>query len=439
MSPSSASLLAIAVLSLATLATAQNATVPNAPAGSQCGYITGTTGVTKCKSDQPCCSEFWMCGAAPSHCGGGCFPDGSASPSACLNKRSGGQTCQSGFYRFDNSTWVVPSDAYNGNPLAADFTIDRAGLDAKGYMVDSTGRARLSLVAPANANLANDKRDAGTGVRLSSTSYLPYGKVTARLRASSAGGAVTAFITMADDRDEIDWEFTGDTTVAWTNVFLKGQLDYTQGKSHWPGQGSGKAKGGSITQTVREYTIDWNESRILFQIDGETVRTVNKGENPKGFPVSPARVQFAIWDGGAMGSGTRDWAGGYIDWSKATTDQLSGIFEWVRIQCPGDPVPTSTPSRPSGMYAPYIYAPPINSVVEGFGSYDPTTVGAGKPGPANVITAQAAKGQTITGSQDPNKNNVGGNNSTTGGAVSMRSVGIAGALAGGIAAVALAL
>ncbi|KAI8809063.1 hypothetical protein BJ742DRAFT_771514 [Cladochytrium replicatum] len=55
----------------------------------------------------------------------------------------------------------------------------------------------VGRVAPADANLANDKRDAGTGVRLSSTSYFPYGKVTARLRASRAGGTVAAFITMA--------------------------------------------------------------------------------------------------------------------------------------------------------------------------------------------------------------------------------------------------
>jgi len=36
-------------------------------------------------------------------------------------------------------------------------------------------------------------------------------------------GVVTAFITMSDDKDEIDWEWPGATTTsAQTNLFWKG-------------------------------------------------------------------------------------------------------------------------------------------------------------------------------------------------------------------------
>jgi beta-glucanase (GH16 family) len=36
-----------------------------------------------------------------------------------------------------------------------------------------------------------------------------YGKLSARIRSAGTGGAVTAFILMADGGDEIDFEFLG--------------------------------------------------------------------------------------------------------------------------------------------------------------------------------------------------------------------------------------
>jgi hypothetical protein len=86
------------------------------------------------------------------------------------------------------------------------------------------------------------------GTRLSSTRYVHYGTITARRESTFSslsgplppnlitfinitvktgrwGGVVTAFITMSDIKDEIDWEFPGSqTTQAQSNYFWQGLI-----------------------------------------------------------------------------------------------------------------------------------------------------------------------------------------------------------------------
>lgn len=52
----------------------------------------------------------------------------------------------------------------------------------------------------------------GRGPTLNATTYIRYGKVSANIKSASLGGAVTAFILMADGGDEIDFEFLGGDT-----------------------------------------------------------------------------------------------------------------------------------------------------------------------------------------------------------------------------------
>lgn len=49
----------------------------------------------------------------------------------------------------------------------------------------------------------------GRGPTINSTAYMRYGKLSATLKSTGSGGAVTAFILMADGGDEIDFEFLG--------------------------------------------------------------------------------------------------------------------------------------------------------------------------------------------------------------------------------------
>ena len=61
------------------------------------------------------------------------------------------------------------------------------------------------------------------GTRLSSTRFVHYGTITARLKAGKWGGVVFGFITMSSIHDEIDWEWPGNqTTQAQENWFWQG-------------------------------------------------------------------------------------------------------------------------------------------------------------------------------------------------------------------------
>ena len=66
------------------------------------------------------------------------------------------------------------------------------------------------------------------GTVLSSTHYVWYGKISATLTTSQGAGVVTAFIMMADCKDEIDFEFVGvDVQHAQTNYYSQGVTDCT--------------------------------------------------------------------------------------------------------------------------------------------------------------------------------------------------------------------
>jgi hypothetical protein len=49
----------------------------------------------------------------------------------------------------------------------------------------------------------------GRGPTLNASTYILYGKISATIRSASVGGAITAFIMIADEGDEIDFELLG--------------------------------------------------------------------------------------------------------------------------------------------------------------------------------------------------------------------------------------
>lgn len=49
----------------------------------------------------------------------------------------------------------------------------------------------------------------GRGPTLNATTYMKYGTVSATMRTAGVGGSVTAFILLADEGDEIDFEILG--------------------------------------------------------------------------------------------------------------------------------------------------------------------------------------------------------------------------------------
>ena len=232
----------------------------------------------------------------------------------------------------------------------ADFTV----ANPQNLATSSEGLV-LQLTAPASGL----QQDPGTGTRISSTSYMLYGRFSARVKAGAPGGMVTSFISMSDSKDEIDWEIVGgnDNNIGQSNFFLKGVVDYSNsGKHNLPGLASAQ---------FNDFTVDWNKDRIQWILNGKVVRTVYSN-NSTNYPNTPSRIQFAVWDGGNGAEGTRNWAGGYIPWTQSA---YTATFSSITIQCPGDTAPTTTPARVSGYIKPTLQDREIKVAVPGLSGY----------------------------------------------------------------------
>jgi len=189
------------------------------------------------------------------------------------------------------------------------------------------------------------------GTRLSSTRYVHYGTISAILKTGRWGGVVTAFITMSDVKDEIDWEFPGDqTTQGQSNYFWQGVVPTpTDGETH-----------GNLTDTFsnyHEYTIDWQPDALTWSIDGNVVRTLKQSDVDSGgiskYPNTPSRIQLSIWPAGINSSaqGTIEWAGGMIDWSDpdyVAAGHFYALVKSVSIQC-------NDPSKAASNVTGYVY------------------------------------------------------------------------------------
>jgi beta-glucanase (GH16 family) len=197
-----------------------------------------------------------------------------------------------------------------------------------------------------------DQKNLGT--RLSSTRYVHYGEISAQIKTGKWAGVVTAFITMSDMKDEIDWEFPGTaTTEGQTNVFWQGNIpDLTQG-----------SKSGGLTDTSANwhtYTINWLPETLTFAIDGKTVRTVKKADSADSagadgykYPSTPSRVQLSIWPGGLNTSapGTIAWAGGPINFNDPDFVAAGHFYASVKdvtVKC-------ADPQTPGSNITGYVY------------------------------------------------------------------------------------
>ncbi|KAI9360428.1 concanavalin A-like lectin/glucanase domain-containing protein [Zopfochytrium polystomum] len=344
-----------------------------------------------CPASAPCCSEYWVCGTDAEHCAIACQSDYSANSkleetASCYSQRpSIGQKCVSGLYLFDKDTWVINSDAYNGNYHTADWIADSAGLNNGNIRFGQYGGVRLAITK----NKQNASAQ-GLGSRLSSTSYMLYGSFRARVKTSGIKGVVTAFISYSDQRDEIDWEITGqDNNKVQTNFFYRGVVDYTKS--------SGFDAGYDTSQSYTDLQVDWTKDSITWSVNGNAVRTANRADTCDAngncsFPSTPSRIQLAIWDGSAGSAGTRDWAGGYVPWDQTTQDEgFSIIFQSVMIRCDGDAEPTGPPARLSGYSAPSLLEPKIDPVVMGLSGYDQAEMSRNQSVYAPGTTASSAK------------------------------------------------
>ncbi|KAG1776778.1 glycoside hydrolase family 16 protein [Suillus placidus] len=289
-----------------------------------------------CSSLYPCCSEYGFCGDGY-YCLGGCNPLASNTLNSCKSS----PMCENANYTLSDTSRILSNYTYfNGNASEYDWVVEQGSI----INTTSNGEAAIAVLLT----------ETGGGTLLSSTRYVHYGQITARLKTGRWAGVVTAFITMSNIKDEIDWEFPGNqTTTGQTNYFWQGVI---------PAQTAGVIETG-LTDTYsnwHDFTVDWQPDSLTFSVDGNVTRTITAVQttnNTTGvvqFPNTPSRIQLSIWPAGISTEpqGTVQWAGGMINWNDpdyVSAGHFYALFQSVSVQC-------NDPATPSASDTSYVYS-----------------------------------------------------------------------------------
>lgn len=119
-----------------------------------------------------------------------------------------------------------------------------------------------------------------------------FGHVEYVIQAAPGVGIVSSAVLQSDDLDEIDWEWLGaDNGQVQSNYFGKGQTTtYNRGAFH---------PDPSNQNGFHTYTIDWTADRIVWSIDGTSVRTMTQTTAEAGqYPQTPMQIRVGAWSGG---------------------------------------------------------------------------------------------------------------------------------------------
>jgi beta-glucanase (GH16 family) len=261
---------------------------------------------SKCPEKSPCCSQYGECGTG-AFCLGGCDPRTSFSIDSCVPA----PVCQDLDVKFDSLDSIQDISEYLGDSDKADWVASGEPAIHKDGVLLTMPRGSVGTV-------------------ISSTNYMWYGNVKARMKTSRGRGVVTAFILFSDVKDEIDYEWVGvDLETSQTNFYFQGIPNY---------ENSANISTTDSFNNFHDYEIRWTPDKIEWLIDGELGRTQerkdtwNKTAQHWDYPQTPARVQLSLWPGGLETNpkGTVDWAGGVIDWDHEDIKEV-GYF-WATVQ-----------------------------------------------------------------------------------------------------------
>ncbi|KAJ1930060.1 putative glycosidase CRH2 [Linderina macrospora] len=276
----------------------------------------GTCGTQTCGPDTPCCVKGF-CNRNAQYC----------MPFDCEPANSHAST----------SCWPAIDCADS----SVDFGQPGAFANIADYTTNDPGVAKfVSKFEPSNAKVTNGQMELalvkqgekGFGATVISTRAIQYGTVAAVVKSGCTSGGVVSSMIIRNDQvgDEIDFEFVGgDIATVQSNYYWHNELDYTKMvKSQVVSD---------TTQNFHTYKIDWTPDKIVWSVDDNAFRTVERkytwdaATNSFKFPDSKAYVSFSIWDGGSGAEGTRAWAGGYVDWAKQPTFNMA--VKSVTIGC----------------------------------------------------------------------------------------------------------
>ncbi|GAA6002026.1 uncharacterized protein JCM10292_001804 [Rhodotorula paludigena] len=306
------------------------------PSSSITGFQQGQACDAKnlCPSEAPCCSEYGYCGTGR-NCLAGCDPRSSFRPQACAPLPA----CRTEEYQLQSwgsNRILLNSSQWNGDAETYDWLVEKIARSDIGPLTasSSTGETALALSLTEDSN----------GTTITSTRSVLYGEVTARIKSVAGAGVLTSFALLSGTRDEIDWEFTTESTsMAHAAYFSNGDLtDYTTAEA--------------LTLPVdraadyHDYTFKWTPEGISWLVDGVALRNVTKdgaataasgslfGKPSSVLPQTPSRIQFSIWAPGRAGQpeGLVDFAGGATDWtsqSYQTAGYNASYVSSIKVNC----------------------------------------------------------------------------------------------------------
>ncbi|KOS12993.1 cell wall glucanase [Malassezia pachydermatis] len=167
--------------------------------------------------------------------------------------------------------------------------------------------------------------------RISTSRYMLYGRVTARMRHTTAAGLVSSFRTQSDVGDTIEFRLGGTNVTRISTNF--GALDKSPSLL-----GLDETTKGFNVNEFHNYTIDWTPSNVSWAVDNQIIRTLQRQNAGNMFPRSPSRVVFALY-GTSSGSSKqeKDWANGILSYQdKGYQDRgyFAQELSHVTINCP---------------------------------------------------------------------------------------------------------
>lgn len=179
-------------------------------------------------------------------------------------------------------TWILgscPPDTALGKSVNIDFSQASGSFVARGTPTYDSNGVSFTI------------SKSGDSPQLTSKFYIMFGHVEFVVKAAPGVGIVSSAVLQSDDLDEIDWEWLGaDNGQVQTNYFGKGQTtSYNRGAFHAdPNNQNG----------FHTYTIDWTANRVVWQIDGATVRTLEPANAQGQYPQTPMQIKVGAWSGG---------------------------------------------------------------------------------------------------------------------------------------------
>lgn len=194
---------------------------------------------------------------------------------------------------YNDASVFRPLLQYNGDASVAPFVFE------SGYLGQGSDGVLLEM-------------NAAHSSRVSTSHYMLYGNVTARLRHNATVGLVASFGTASDVGDAIVFEMGGtNTSRVATNLAALGRTPSALGvDAHVPH---------FSFADWHNYTIAWAPNRITWSVDQHVVRTVQRSHATRYFPRSPSRILFTL-RGTTAGSSQRErrWAGGILNVTSAS-------------------------------------------------------------------------------------------------------------------------